>query len=147
MVQSDESDFELPHDEDRDGEWGAFSKRLEGFVPETVMRKAAGAIKGVIQTEEVVRSVLGEVSKELVVHAREQIEKGKGDLVNLVSREFRDFLEKTDFSGEVRKILTELELEVTTQIRFVEKKDGGVEARASGTRSKRKPSKKKAKAQ
>ena len=107
MVHTDDPEFQAEDEYGREADWSNFSKKLEGFVPDSVMRKAAGALKGVMQTEEGVRSVLGEVSREVIDHAREQIDKGKGELVTRVAKEFRDFLEKTDVSSEVKKILTE----------------------------------------
>jgi len=136
MVHADDPDFPGDDDYGREADWTSFSRKLEGLVPDSVMRKAAGAFKGVLQTEEGVRSVLGEVSREVIDHAREQIDKGKGELVTRVAKEFRDFLEKTDVSGEVKKILTEIQLEVKTEVRFVEREDGELEAQTTGVRTK-----------
>ena len=131
---------ESPADEwAREADWSGFSKKLEGFVPDGVVRKAVGAFRGVVQTEEGVRTILGEVSREVVDYAREQIDKGKGEVVALMARELREFLEETDVSGEVRKILTGIQLEVTTQIRFVEQDDGSVQMQTGKTKAKRKP--------
>ena len=116
---------------DRDSDWSNLSKKLEGFVPDMMRKTAVGAIKGVLQTEEGVRAILGEVSKEVVSYAREQIDKGKSDLVQIVAREFREFLEHTDLAGEMQKVLTQVQLEVKTEIRFVPADDGGVEAKVA----------------
>ena len=130
---------ESPADEwAREADWSGFSKKLEGFVPDGVVRKAVGAFRGVVQTEEGVRTILGEVSREVVDYAREQIDKGKGEVVALMARELREFLEETDVSGEVRKILTGIQLEVTTQIRFVEQMMAPFRCRQE-TKAKRKP--------
>ena len=127
---------ESPADEwAREADWSGFSKKLEGFVPDGVVRKAVGAFRGVVQTEEGVRTILGEVSREVVDYAREQIDKGKGELVTRVAKEFRDFLEKTDVSSEVKKILTEIQLEVKTEVRFVERPDGELEAQTTGVKT------------
>ena len=123
----------------RDADWAGFSKKLEGFVPDGVVRKAVGAFRGVVQTEEGVRTILGEVSREVVDYAREQIDKGKGEVVAIMARELREFLEETDVSGEIRKILTGIQLEVTTQVRFVEHEDGSVHIETGKTAAKRKP--------
>ena len=138
MVHAEDPEMSEESEYGREVDWTSFSKRLEGFVPDSVMKKAAGAIKGVMQTEEGVRTVLAEISREVIEHARDQIDKGKGELVGRVAKEFREFLEKTDFAGEMKNVLTEMQLEVTTQIRFVERDDGRVEAKTSNTKATRK---------
>ena len=138
MVHAEDPEMSEESEYGREVDWTSFSKRLEGFVPDSVMKKAAGAIKGVMQTEEGVRTVLSEISREVIEHARDQIDKGKGELVGRVAKEFREFLEKTDIAGEMKSVLTDMQLEVTTQIRFVEREDGQLEAKTSNTKAKRK---------
>ena len=138
MVHAEDPEMSEESEYGREVDWTSFSKRLEGFVPDSVMKKAAGALKGVMQTEEGVRTILAEISREVIEHARDQIDKGKGELVGRVAKEFREFLEKTDFAGELKNVLTEMQLEVTTQIRFVEREDGRVEAKTSNTKATRK---------
>lgn len=107
-------------EEGREYDWSHLSKRLEGFVPDAVRRAVVTGVRSFLQTEEGLRSLLGAiVPKEAVSYVAQQLDASKNDVLRIVSRELREFLEHIDLGGEVQKILTSISFEITTQIRFI----------------------------
>ena len=48
-----------------------------------------------------------------------QIDEKKNDVVRIIAREVRDFLEATDLAGEIKAALTSLSFEMRTEVRFI----------------------------
>jgi len=58
------------------------------------------------------------VPKEIAHYLLGQIDETKNGLFRVVAKEIRDFLEHTNFAGEVQNLLTTVQFEVNTTIRF-----------------------------
>ncbi len=58
------------------------------------------------------------VPKDVAHYLYNQINETKNGLFRVVAKEIRDFLEHTNFAGEVQKMLTTVQFEVNTTIRF-----------------------------
>jgi hypothetical protein len=56
--------------------------------------------------------------KEIVNVVLSQIDETKNGLFRVVAKELRDFLEQTNVSGEMQKMLTTVQFEINTTIRF-----------------------------
>ena len=56
--------------------------------------------------------------KEIAGVILTQIEETKNGLFRVVAKEMRDFLEQTNVSGEMQKLLTTVQFEINTTIRF-----------------------------
>ena len=56
--------------------------------------------------------------KEVAHYLLSQVDETKNGLFRVVAKEIRDFLEHTNFAGEVQKMLTTVQFEVNTTIRF-----------------------------
>jgi hypothetical protein len=48
-----------------------------------------------------------------------QLDETKNDVVRIIAREVRDFLEATDLASEIKAALTSLSFEVRTEVRFI----------------------------
>jgi len=48
-----------------------------------------------------------------------QIDETKNDVVRIIAREVRDFLDATDLAGEIKAALTSLSFEMRTEVRFI----------------------------
>jgi hypothetical protein len=66
--------------------------------------------------------------KEIAHYLLAQIDETKNGLFRVVAKEIRDFLEHTNFAGEVQNLLTTVQFEVNTTIRFTPN-DGRADAR------------------
>lgn len=94
--------------------------RLEGVIAELVKRaievgveKAAGAPGSIKHFVTDMR-----MPKDAAAYILSQVEDTKNGMLRVVARETRDFLEHTNLAGEMQKILTSLQFEVNTTVRF-----------------------------
>lgn len=97
----------------------AFLRSLEGLVPE-VVRKTINAGVGSVSSSEELRAMLSDrkLPKEVVSFLLGQADATKREVVRIISREVRIFLENLDLGGELAKILTSLALELRMEVRF-----------------------------
>ena len=56
--------------------------------------------------------------KEIVGYILQQVDETKNGLFRVVANEIRDFLEHTNISGEMKKMLTTVQFEINTTVRF-----------------------------
>jgi hypothetical protein len=128
-------DFEPPDLSDLHEELGDLPKgvrqRLEAFIPELVKKTVTAGMGAVFTTEEGIRRLTREMTlpKEVASYLVTTAATTKDELLRIVAREVREFLQNVQLSEELAKVLTMLTLEVKTTIRFVphEDREGGIE--------------------
>ena len=99
----------------------------------------ASAVGKALQEAKLPREIAGAVLS--------QLDETKNDVVRIIAREVRDFLEATDLAGEIKNALTSLSFEVRTEVRFIPNDKGtgvrpdvrarGRVKRVAGTRDRR----------
>lgn len=96
-------------------------RRLEQFIPDIVRRTILGGISAVFTTEEGIRKLASEVSlpKDVANFLLQQATNSKDEVLRVVAKEVRGFLESANLSHEIAKLLTQLSLEVKTEVRFI----------------------------
>lgn len=116
---------------EEDGLPDAIRRRLETFVPELVRKSFAAGLGAVFSTEEGIRKITKDMPlpKELASYVASTAGAGKDEVMRVMAREVREFLQTVNFSEEIAKMLTMLSFEVKTEIRFIpnDEKFGGVE--------------------
>lgn len=102
-----------PHKESR-------RSRLESVIPEIIKRAVELGVEKARESPDTVRQFVNDmkVPKEVAHVIFQQIDDTKNGLFRVVAKEIRDFLEHTNFAGEVQKLLTTVQFEVNTTIRF-----------------------------
>jgi predicted YcjX-like family ATPase len=87
-----------------------------------VKRSIESGIEAISKSEDAVRSLVDTVKlpKEAASVVIDQIDETKRGLYTVVAKEIRDFLQTTNFAGDVKKILTGLAFEVKMEVRFKE---------------------------
>lgn len=102
-----------PHKETR-------RSRFESVIPEIIKRAVELGVEKARESPDTVRQFVHDlkVPKEVAHVIFQQIDDTKNGLFRVVAKEIRDFLEHTNFSGEVQKLLTTVQFEVNTTIRF-----------------------------
>jgi len=102
-----------PHKESR-------RSRLESVIPEIIKRAVELGVEKARESPDTVRQFVHDmkVPKEVAHVIFQQIDDTKNGLFRVVAKEIRDFLEHTNFAGEVQKLLTTVQFEVNTTIRF-----------------------------
>ena len=106
--------------------------RLESVIPEIIKRAVELGVEKARESPENVRQFVHDlkVPKEVAHVIFQQIDDTKNGLFRVVAKEIRDFLEHTNFAGEVQKLLTTVQFEVNTTIRFTP--NDGSEPRKEG---------------
>ena len=106
-------------------------QRVEAWVPELVKRAVAAGVGAVFTTEEGIRRLTKEMPlpKDVAGYLVSTASTTKDELLRIVAREMREFLQTVNISEEIAKMLTTLSFEVKTEIRFIpnDQKYGGVE--------------------
>ena len=132
--QTDGDDLD-DDDDDDDGALGdlpkAVRQRIESFVPELIKKTFTAGMGAVFSTEEQVRRVTKDMKmpKEAAGYLVNAASSTKDELMRIMAREVREFLQTVNVSEEIAKMLTLLSFEVKTEIRFIpnDEKYGGVE--------------------
>lgn len=93
---------------------------LEAVVPGILRRAIVSAL-----SDEGIKGVVSEknIPKEAVGFVLSQADSTRREILRIVSREIRTFLENMDFGGEIAKILTTLSFEIRTEVRFIPNND------------------------
>lgn len=89
-------------------------RRLEGVIPELLKR----AIEVGYEKATDMPESLKHLPKEAAGYIFSQVEETKNGVLRVVAKEVRDFLEHTNLAGEMSKVLTTLQFEINTTIRF-----------------------------
>jgi hypothetical protein len=121
--------IELPDD---DGELPKNVRaKLESFIPELVKKTFAAGMGAVFTTEEGIRRITKDMSlpKDVAGYLATTASTTKDEVLRIVAREVREFLQTVNLSEEIAKMLTTLSFEVKTEIRFIpnDQKYAGVE--------------------
>lgn len=95
-------------------------RRLEGVIPEIVRRAVELGVEKATEAPDDLKDLVKgmKLPKEVAHYLLTQIDETKNGLFRVVAKEIRDFLEHTNFAGEVQKLLTTVQFEVNTTIRF-----------------------------
>ena len=96
-------------------------RRLERVLPEIIKRLVEAGYEKITEGPENVREFVREMKlpKEALALILAQLDETKNGLYRVVAKEIRDFLEHTNFSEEMAKVLTMLSFEIKTEVRFI----------------------------
>jgi hypothetical protein len=96
-------------------------QRLEALIPDLVKRTLYTGIGAVMTTEEGIRRIASEFTlpKEVATYILSSAQATKDELLRIVSRELREFLQSVNLGQELAKLLTQLSFEIKTEIRFI----------------------------
>jgi hypothetical protein len=102
---------------DRDG---GKRRRLEGVIPEIFKRAVEAGVNQATHAPENIKTFIGDLKlpKDIASYIFAQVDETKNGLFRVVAKEMRDFLEHTNLAGEMQKLLTTVQFEVNTTIRF-----------------------------
>lgn len=114
-------------DEDDRNE-SSFTRRLVGRIPDVMGRALVAGTGALFLTEEGIRNVVSEMklpgdAVRVLLH---QADTTKKELFRLVGQEIRSFMEQSNVSQELLKVLGNVTVDIHTTIRFVPDGEGGV---------------------
>jgi hypothetical protein len=99
---------------------GKGRRRLEGVIPELLKRAIEIGVDRAQDAPESLKHFVGELKlpKEIVSYILQQVDETKNGLFRVVADEIRGFLETSNLSGEMKKMLTTVQFEINTTVRF-----------------------------
>lgn len=99
---------------------GGKRRRLEGVIPELLKRAIEIGVDKATDAPESLKHFVGDLKlpKEIASYLLTQIDETKNGLFRVVAKEIRDFLEHTNLSNELSKMLTTVQFEINTTVRF-----------------------------
>jgi hypothetical protein len=104
-------------------------RRLDSVIPELIKRAVELGVEKAAEAPDNLKEFVGgmKLPREVAHYLLSQVEETKNGLFRVVAKEIRDFLEHTNLSSEMRKILTTVKFEVNTTIRFKPNDAGSTE--------------------
>jgi len=104
-------------------------RRLDSVIPELIKRAVEIGVEKAVEAPDNLKEFVGgmKLPREVAHYLLSQVEETKNGLFRVVAKEIRDFLEHTNVSSEMRKILTTVKFEINTTIRFKPNETGSIE--------------------
>lgn len=125
MTNDDLADPSDRDDDKREGEHRPSEppgrrRRLEGVIPDLIKRAVEIGVEKATEAPESIKHFVTDMKmpKEVAAYILGQVEDTKNGVLRVVAKEMRDFLEHTNLAGEMQKMLTSLQFEINTTIRF-----------------------------
>ncbi|HXN31154.1 MAG TPA: hypothetical protein VN894_04805 [Polyangiaceae bacterium] len=107
-------------------------RRLDSVIPELLKRAVEIGVEKAVEAPDNLKEFVGgmKLPREVAHYLFSQVEETKNGLFRVVAKEIRDFLEHTNISSEMRKMLTTVKFEINTTIRFQPNESGSTEGDA-----------------
>lgn len=95
-------------------------RRLDSVIPELIKRAVEIGVEKAVEAPDNFKELVGgmKLPRDAAHYVLAQIEETKNGLFRVVAKEVREFLEQTNVSHELRKMLTTVQFEISTTIRF-----------------------------
>jgi hypothetical protein len=95
-------------------------RRLENVIPELIKRALELGVEKAVEAPDNLKEFVGglKVPREVAHYLLSQVEETKNGLFRVVAKEVRDFLEHANLGTEMQKMLTTVQFEINTTIRF-----------------------------
>lgn len=114
-------------------------RRLESVIPEIIKRAVERGVEKAVEAPDNLKEFVGGIKlpREVASYVFSQIEETKNGLFRVVAKEVRDFLDHTNLGAEMQKMLTTVQFEINTTIRFKpnEGPANGADGRGPGSTS------------
>ena len=99
----------------------------KGRLENLLKRAVELGVEKAVEAPDNLKSLVGELKlpKEIVSYLFTQVDDTKNGLLRVVAKETRDFLEHTNLAVELQKMLTMVQFEISTTVRFRPVQDQG----------------------
>jgi hypothetical protein len=110
-----------------DKDTGDRRRRLDSVIPELLKRAVELGVEKAVEAPDNLKELVGgmKLPRELANYLIAQVDETKNGLFRVVAKEVREFLEHTNLAGEMQKMLTTVQFEISTTIRFKPNDGGG----------------------
>ena len=113
-------------------------RRLDSVIPELIKRAVELGVEKAVEAPDNLKEFVGglKVPREVANYLLAQVEETKNGLFRVVAKEIREFLEHTNVGAEMQKMLTTVQFEINTTIRFKPNEGGppGAPGEGEGTK-------------
>src|SRR5579863_7678050 len=95
-------------------------RRLDTVITELFKRAVELGVEKAVEAPDSLKELVGgmKVPREVANYLLSQVEDTKNGLLRVVAKEVGEFLEKSNLGSEIERILTSLQFEISTTIRF-----------------------------
>jgi hypothetical protein len=95
-------------------------RRLDSVIPELIKRAVEIGVEKASEAPDNLKEFVGgmKLPREVASYLLAQVEETKNGLFRVVAKEIREFLEHTNLGAEMQKMLTTVQFEINTTIRF-----------------------------
>jgi len=95
-------------------------RRLDSVIPELIKRAVELGVEKAAEAPDNLKEFVGgmKLPREAANYLLAQVEETKNGLFRVVAKEVHEFLEHTNLAGEMQKMLTTVQFEISTTIRF-----------------------------
>ena len=95
-------------------------RRLDSVIPELIKRAVEIGVEKASEAPDNLKEFVGgmKLPREMAHYLLSQVEETKNGLFRVVAKEVREFLEHTNLGSEMQKMLTTVQFEINTTIRF-----------------------------
>ncbi|MSP16370.1 MAG: hypothetical protein EXR73_07125 [Myxococcales bacterium] len=95
--------------------------RFESLVPDLVKKTFYAGLGAVLNSEDGIRKMASEltVPKDVAGYLISSVQATKDEVFKIVARETREFLSNMNVNQELARLLTQVSLEIKTEIRFI----------------------------
>ncbi len=95
-------------------------RRLDSVIPELLKRAVEIGVEKAAEAPDNIKEFVGgmKLPREVAGYLLAQVEETKNGLFRVVAKEIREFLEHTNMGAEMKKMLTTVQFEINTTIRF-----------------------------
>ncbi len=98
-----------------------------GFIPEMIRRTVERSVNAVLHSEDERRRFFSSLlPRDFMNNVAAQVDSTKREAVAMIGREMQQFLQNLNVGDELKKILTSVQFEVSTTVRFVPNDEGGL---------------------
>ena len=103
-----------------DKDSGDRRRRLDSVIPELLKRAVEIGVEKAVEAPDNLKEFVGgmKMPRDAAHYLLAQVEETKNGLFRVVAKEVREFLEHTNIAGEMQKMLTTVQFEISTTIRF-----------------------------
>jgi hypothetical protein len=95
-------------------------RRLDTVIPELIKRAVEIGVEKASEAPDNLKEFVGgmKLPREVANYLLAQVEETKNGLFRVVAKEIREFLESANLGAEMQKMLTTVQFEISTTIRF-----------------------------
>ena len=101
-------------------DFGDRRRRLESVIPELIKRAVELGVEKAVEAPDNLKEFVGgmKMPRDAANYVLAQVDETKHGILRVVAKEVREFLEHTNIANEMQKMLTTVQFEISTTIRF-----------------------------